>query len=50
MAQVICTGVEKTPIMPAAADANNADVVIVRKEKVRSVAKRRAKHIASIKR
>jgi hypothetical protein len=50
VAQVIRTGAEQTIAMPAAADANDADAVIVRTEQVRAVAKRRAKLDASIKR
>ena len=50
IAQVTHTGVEKIIVLLAATDANDADAVIERIEQVSSVAKRRAKLNAPIKR
>ena len=50
VAQVIRTGAQQTTAMPAAADANDADAVLVKTEQVRTIVERCAKLNASIKR
>ena len=49
VAQIIHTGTEKIIGMPAPADANDPDAVIIRTEEVRAVSKRRSRLDSSIK-